>query len=86
MSEQEIIIINPDVLKSIIYLLGAFIVILLGFVWKIVAFGFNRFEANLTKTVKNCHKGLDDYAKDTRKKVDNIDRWTADHIEKHHSR
>ena len=83
---ESVILITPDILKSVIYTMGAFIVVLLGFIWKIVLFGFNRFEKNVSKTIENCHKGLDDYAKDTRKDVEKLEKWQIHHIEAHHSK
>ena len=82
---EQAIIIDSELLKSTVYTLGFFIFVLFGVIWKILFFVFNRFESNIKETIKTCHSGLDDYAKDTRKKVDKIDRWTADHIENHHT-
>lgn len=85
MSEPEIIMINTDILKSVIYTMGAFIFVLFGVIWKMLAIGFKRFEDNIVKTIQNCHNELDDYAKTTREKTERIDRWTSDHIEKFHT-
>lgn len=81
---EQAIIIDSELLKSALYTLSFFIFVLFGVIWKLLFFVFNRFETNVKETIKTCRIGVDGYAKDTRNKVDKIDRWTADHIEKHH--
>jgi hypothetical protein len=66
--------IDSEALKSAIYTLAGFIIILFGVIWRLLANGFNRFEVNIKETVDRITV-----------KVDKIDRWTADHIEKHHT-